>query len=72
MACPGRLAVGDRVELRFRVRQEEEERSLGASILRVEENVGEEGPWRFRMAVRFDEPHPELEGILELSSENME
>lgn len=72
MACPGRLAVGDRVELRFRVRQEEEERTLGASILRVEENVGEEGPWRFRMAVRFDEPHPELEGILELSSENTE
>lgn len=73
MACPGRLEIGEHVQLRFRVSEDDtEERSIGASILRVEENPGEAGPWRFRMAVQFDEPQPDLEGLLEIRAENVE
>ncbi len=69
MACPGRLEVGVRVQLRFRVAESDEARSIAAQILRVEENDDEHGPWRFRMAVQFDEPQPELEGLLEAHGE---
>ena len=64
MACPGALDVGARVTLRFKIEEEDEERVIGASILRLEPNPGGETPWRFRMAVQFDEPHPELEALL--------
>jgi hypothetical protein len=66
MACPGKLELGERVTLRFRIDPgDASERSYGGEVVRVEGNDGEDGPWRFRMAIRFDEPHPELEGILE-------
>jgi hypothetical protein len=68
MACPGSLGVGEHVELRFRVSDDTDERAIGARVLRVEENGGEPGPWRFRMALRFDEPQPDLEGVLEACS----
>lgn len=71
MACAGRLAVGERVQLRFRIAEDDDERSIAASILRVEESADEIGPWRFRMAVQFDEPQPDLEGLLETSGENV-
>ncbi len=70
IACPGRLAIGARVRLRFRVTDEGEDRLVPATVLRVEENPGEDGPWRYRMAVQFDEPQPDLEGILETHGEN--
>jgi hypothetical protein len=70
MACPGPLAVDQHVTLRFRVSPADaEERALAARIVRVEENGAEDGPWRYRMAVSFDEPHPELEGLLEMEED---
>lgn len=68
MACPGRLEVGQHVELRFRVEHDEPERAIGARVLRVDENPEEHGLWRYRMAVQFDEAQPELEGVLESAS----
>lgn len=64
MACPGRLEVGSKVALKFRMTPDAPERELPAKIVRVEERPDEDGPWRYRMAVQFDQPHPELEGLL--------
>jgi hypothetical protein len=68
MACPGRLEAGEAVTLRFRVEQDEDERSFPAKIVRSEENDEDDGLWRYRMAAHFDEPHPELENMLERES----
>jgi len=69
MACPGSLAPGSHVSLRFKV-GEGEARVVAAQIIRREENQeGDTGPWRYRMAVRFDEPHPELESLLQAETE---
>jgi len=66
MACPGKLDVGAHVTLRFKVSGDDvEERAVPASIVRVEDNASEEGPWRFRMAVEFDTAQPDLEGALD-------
>lgn len=72
MASPGRLEVGSRVELRFRVSADEgQDRSIRARVVRLEpREAGDDGPWRYRMAVQFDEPHPELEGALRIEAED--
>lgn len=65
MACAGVLAVGAHVTLRFTLSAEGSERRVGARVVRVEEQKGgDAGPWRFRMAVEYDEPHPALEGLI--------
>jgi hypothetical protein len=71
MACPGKLDVGARVELRFRVTSAEaEERVIVGRVVRLEPREdGDDGPWRYRMAVQFDAPQPELEGVLRAESE---
>jgi len=66
MACPGSLQVGDEVTLRFKMAAaDERERAVRAKVLRVEATSDPEGPWRYRMAVEFAEPQPDLEGLLE-------
>jgi PilZ domain-containing protein len=65
MACAGRLEVGTRVTLHFRVGSgDPPERAIAASIVRVDENAEDDGLWRFRMAVQFDAPEPDLEAVL--------
>ncbi len=68
IACPGSLEIGAHVQLRFRLTEQAEERAIGGRVVRVEQHTGEHGLWRFRMAVQFDEPQPELEGLLEAGS----
>lgn len=71
MACPGALELDSHVTLRFRVSEDDpEERHIGGRIVRVEPHEHVEGPWRHRMAVTFDEPHPELEGLLQREAES--
>lgn len=72
MACPGFLETGSHVTLKFKVSSDEgEERVVPATILRMEDNLeGDSGPWRYRMAVQFDDPHPELEALLEREAED--
>ncbi len=62
LAAPGPLAVGARLTLRFRVEGEPEDRALGARVVRVEPHG--EAPWRHRLAVELDAPHPGLEALL--------
>ncbi len=64
MACAGGLPVGAHVTLRFTLTAEGSERRVGARVVRSEEQSDEAGPWRFRMAVEYDEPHPALEGLI--------
>lgn len=65
MACPGGLEAGAHVTLKFTISDAGEAREVPATILRLEANEpGDTGPWRYRMAVAFDEPHPELEALL--------
>lgn len=71
MACPGSLPVDAHVTLRFKISADDpEERAVAARVLRVEHSPGEESPWRYRMAVEFDAPQPELEGLLEANRED--
>ena len=54
------LEVGGRVELKLQVPGEDEE-ELGGEIIRVEVNEEDpDGLWKYRLAVRFDEPVPHL------------
>jgi len=64
MACAGSLDVGAHVTLVFVLSHEGTTRKVGAKIIRVEPQDDAAGPWRFHMAVEYDEPHPELEGLV--------
>jgi hypothetical protein len=66
MASPGPLEEGVAVTLRFRRSPDaaEEVEVLG-DVVRVEERPSEGAPWRYRLAVRFREARPDLEGILD-------
>lgn len=64
MACGGALPAGSHVTLKFTLHAEGTERSVGARVVRVEEQSFDSGPWRYRMAVEYDEPHPALEGLI--------
>lgn len=65
MACPGELAVGSKVTLRFTLSTEDEERVLAGTVRRTELNPEGDARWRHRLAVEFDDPHPELESLIE-------
>ncbi|MGZ3423207.1 MAG: PilZ domain-containing protein [Polyangiales bacterium] len=63
------LEVGARVELMFALPPVDEapplETKVAGSVVRIEPNADDpEGPWPFRVAVRFDAPLAELEGPL--------
>ncbi len=65
LACPGQLPEGEHVTLRFRLTGDDEERAIGARVVRVQESPDVDPRWRFRMAVHFDARQPELEGLLQ-------
>ena len=65
MGCVGSLAVGAHVTLRFSLGGEREAREVAATVGRVQELTGGAGPWRFRMAVEYDDAHPELEALIQ-------
>jgi c-di-GMP-binding flagellar brake protein YcgR len=66
MASPGRLEIDARVELRFRVAETDAAAVVvHGRVVRLEpRQEGDDGPWRHRMAVQFDEPRPDLERSL--------
>jgi hypothetical protein len=62
MIAGASLAVGEKVELTLQLPGNAEERKLGGEIVRVEPNEDDpDGLWRYRLAVRFDEPVHDLE-----------
>lgn len=67
LAAAGKLDVGTHVTLKFTVNEGDEERSVTGRVVRVEPHA--EAPWKHRMAIEFDEPHPELEGLLKSESD---
>jgi len=71
MACPGSLDVGAHVTLQFHVTDASETRTVGAKIVRNEPNEeGDAGPWRYRMAVEFDQAQADLEGLVEAEAQS--
>ncbi|MCB9593626.1 MAG: PilZ domain-containing protein [Sandaracinaceae bacterium] len=64
MACAGSLAVGSHVTLKFTLSSEGSERRVGATIVRAQEQTEDAGPWRYQLAVEYDTPHPDLEGLI--------
>jgi hypothetical protein len=69
VACPGRLEPGAEVEVTFRVRPEAPEQRARGCVVRVERNQeDDDGPWRWRIAVEFDHPVPEIEALLASST----
>ena len=67
VACPGSLEVGSEVTATFRVKKDAPEHVVKGKVLRIEP-TGEQGPWRYRIAVAFDTPMPELEALIERST----
>lgn len=63
MACPGRLETGASVEITFRVRADAPEQRIRGRVVRTQDN-DPDGAWRYRIAVEFDHPVPELEAIV--------
>ncbi len=54
------LEVGGRVELKLQVPGEDDE-ELSGEIVRVEVNAEDpDGLWRYQLAIRFDQPVPQL------------
>lgn len=69
MACPGRLEPGAEVSVTFRVHASAPEQQVRGRVVRIEDNQpASEGPWRWRLAVEFDAPVPELADLLASSS----
>jgi hypothetical protein len=62
MACPGRLEPGAEVQVTFHLRPGAPEQRARGRVVRIEEN-DREGPWRWRLAVEFDAPMPDLEAL---------
>ena len=67
LAAAGKLDVGTHVTLKFTVTASDEERQVTGKVVRVEPH--DEAPWKHRMAIEFDEPHPELEGLLKAEAD---
>jgi hypothetical protein len=60
------MDVGEQVELTLQLPGSAEERQLKGEIVRVETNDDDpDGLWRYRLAVKFDEPVPDLEPAFE-------
>ena len=69
MACPGRLEAGALVTVTFRLLASAPEQEVRGRVVRIEENpAARGGPWRWRMAVEFDAPVPELASLLATSA----
>ena len=70
MATAEHLEEGAPVKARFSVPPNEREHELDGRVVRFEKNEHDpEGLWPYRVAVEFDEVHPELEPQLEASLE---
>jgi hypothetical protein len=65
MACPGKLEAGAAVTVKFRIDASAPEQEVRGKVVRVEKNQNDEdGPWRWRIAVEFEQPVPEVEALL--------
>ena len=63
LATPSRFVLGQTLDLKFRVTMGEEQRSVRGTITRLSEAWEQAFPRR--VAVRFDQQLPELEGLFD-------
>lgn len=64
VACPGQVDVGSEVTATFRLHKDAPEHRVKGKVLRIEP-TGDEGPWRYRIAVAFESPVPEIQELLD-------
>lgn len=71
VATPSKLSVGSEVRVKFKLPGPVEiEHELEGVIVRVEKNDYDRRElWRYRVAIEFDDPRPELETVLKLLSD---
>lgn len=66
MIAGASLELGEKVHLTLQMPGSADERRLDGEIVRVEENEEDpDGLWRYRIAVRFEQPVPDLEPAFE-------
>lgn len=66
MIAGASVEVGEEVDLTLQLPGSAEERKLRGEVIRVEANDEDpDGLWRYRLAVRFAEPVPDLEPAFE-------
>ena len=66
MIAGASVEVGEEVDLTLQLPGSAEERNLKGEVIRVEANDEDpDGLWRYRLAVRFAEPVPDLEPAFE-------
>lgn len=66
MIAGASLEIGEKVSLTLQMPGSADERKLDGEIVRVEENEEDpDGLWRYRIAVRFEEPVADLEPAFE-------
>lgn len=66
VACPGRVEIGAEVSVTFRIARDGESRTVKGRVVRVEKNPPEvDARWKYRLAVEFLEPQPEVEALLD-------
>lgn len=66
MIAGATIEVGERVQLTLQLPGSADERQLEGEIVRVEDNDEDpDGLWRYRIAVKFGEPIPDLEPAFE-------
>ncbi|GAB4210013.1 MAG: hypothetical protein OHK0013_30120 [Sandaracinaceae bacterium] len=69
MATGGKVDVGTELTVSFRTSVDAPENRVKGHVVRVERNPPSvDSRWRYRLALAFDEPQPEIEALLRASS----
>lgn len=65
MAAGGKVDVGTELTVTFRTSKDAPERKVKGHVVRVEKNPPTvDVRWRYKLALAFDEPQPEIEALL--------
>ena len=65
MAAGGSVDVGTELVVTFRVLRDGPEKRVKGRVVRVDRNPASvDNRWRFKLALVFDEPQPEIEALL--------
>lgn len=65
MAAGGRVEIGTELMVTFRVQRDGTEKKVKGRVVRVDKNPQSvDIRWRYKLALAFDEPQPEIEALV--------
>jgi hypothetical protein len=65
MAAGGRVEIGTELTVTFRVQRDGPESKVKGRVVRVDRNPQSvDNRWRYKLALAFDEPQPEIERLV--------